>query len=158
MCVCVFFFFFSRDNTKNYPNLMRPLKTLLFLSGSLYSHVSTKTIIRDREGGGAGKNTFLYTNKLRLHTNGSFVKACHPNYFSHVVESTFLSQESNWRIGKKMADLLFLNPDDCVLDFQPLDCGLNHFGSICKPNGGSRGGARVGGGGDGAPPPPRRVF
>ena len=54
-----FFFFFSmlsRDNTKNYPNLMRPLKTLLFLSGSLYSHVSTKTIIRDREGGGAGKN------------------------------------------------------------------------------------------------------
>ena len=51
-----------------------------------------------------------------------------------------------------MADLLFLNPEDCVLDFQPLDCGLNHFGSICKPNGGSRGEARVGGGGRGAPP------
>ena len=57
-----------------------------------------------------------------------------------------------------MADLLFLNPEDCVLDFQPLDCGLNHFGSICKPNGGSRGEARVGGGGGGggarADPPP----
>ena len=48
-----------------------------------------------------------------------------------------------------MADLLFLNPEDCVLDFQPLDSGLNHFGSICKPNGGSRGEARVGGGGGG---------
>ena len=53
-----------------------------------------------------------------------------------------------------MADLLFLNPEDCVLDFQPLDCGLNHFGSICKPNGGSRGGARVEGGGGATPPPP----
>ena len=48
-----------------------------------------------------------------------------------------------------MADLLFLNPEDCVLDFQPLDSGLNHFGSIRKPNGGSRGEARVGGGGGG---------
>ena len=45
-----------------------------------------------------------------------------------------------------MADFLFLNPEDCVLDFQPLDYGLIHFGSICKPNGGSRGGARVSGG------------
>ena len=60
VCVCFFFLFFfflmlSRDNTKNYPNLMRPLKTLLFLSGSLYSHVSAKTIIRDREGAGPGR-------------------------------------------------------------------------------------------------------
>ena len=71
VCVCVFFFLMlSRDNTKNYPNLMRPLKTLLFLSGSLYSHVSTKTIIRDREGDGAGKN--LSSSLMGLFKNSLF--------------------------------------------------------------------------------------
>lgn len=74
----------------------------------------------------------------------------------------FPPKKATGEYKKKMADLHFLNPEDCVLDFQRLDYGLNHFESICKINGESRGGAQGGGGrwatspffGGDRPPPP----